>query len=363
MLKEFNTITKLSYEGRRRIKDKTDTYGGSISGALQKAYDIVTNWKKEWDENGTKPDPTESNNARKTLNSLKPIVEETRKSQGKILDILLKECNIGIEFDEKTRLALGCLLSINLFEPKGSNTTPRELAIDIYNGLSENGCVSLGIFSCPEISTEFLTTSKPDSYIRTEAIRTTATANPKPIVWITDVLNALEIPLELKIIVGEKDEESYIFPVTGNFGVNTSQLNQRREKYRSDFKNLCTRVFPKTPFDVIGWSEIENILPKSNINILETQDIKEEARRISSFFDSGGYYYGLPKPDMNGLLNIAKLKMREYSKQGLVIKQLYPNLILLQNEVPPLLRTRMLNASLYQPINAVYPFSTRESIY
>jgi hypothetical protein len=223
------------------------------------------------------------------------------------------------------------------------------------------------MFSCPEIAPFWLTTEEPELFVNENAKINTATANPRPVNYMTKILTSLDIPSRLNIIVGEQDEEEYIFPVIGNFGIKPEVVNQRRKNYLSSFKNQCKEKFPGVEISIAGWSELSKSSPTIQEDLLSMQYVDEESERISSFFQPSGYYAGLKIPSLYQLKEISKLKMQTYAKQGWVLKNLFPTGIGIQNEVPAQLRTLMLNALLIgrgrERLPMLYPFNPRTSIY
>ena len=347
---------------------KAERYAALSAERMAEAENLVENWKISWDNLEVKPRALEVNRARRLINSLKPIVTDLEVAKTELATKVASE--IGIEYCEANQAALlgaGAILSIDKFSPTTPNPDKTIIFTSISNTLRESGQMELLMFSCPEIKAFWLNTDEPDSFINTEAKVNTATVDPKPINQLSRILGALDISSRLNIVVGELDEESYIFPVLGNFGVDVQRLTERRSEYLQSFKSLIAKTYPGTNLQILSWSEIAN----SGLIVLDKLPslsfIVDESRRMKDFFKPGGYYDGLPEPNPQQLIQMARLKMQTYTRQGNTLKKLFPNAIGIQNESPALLRTLMINAGLkaeaQETIPYIYPFNERRNIY
>lgn len=366
MLIEFEQILNLSNEAEQRMVQR-DSGDQNPRLALDMAERKIEKYKNEWNQGGEKPRSTEFNNARRLKNSLKPILTELDLTKQKVVERISNEFGFDRKkFTDDEILATGAILNIDKFPPARTNQDIPLIISNVSNGLQQNGKVQLLMFSCPEIDASLLTTPYPDMYIRTIAGVNTGTADPRPLNRLTEILSALDIPSEQEIVVGELDEENYIFPILGNFNTNEQTLRQNRAEYLASFREQATVTFPYTNVNVFGWSEFSQEI-SGNDNLPSFRYLDEEINRMEILFTNGRYYSGLPNPSPDQLFKISMLKMRTYAKQGQTLKEIFPFAIGIQNEFPARLRTLMLNAELLayrnEPIPMIYPFNERESLY
>lgn len=366
MLIEFDQILNLKNEAEQRMVQR-DFSGQNPKLALCEAENKIARYKDEWDNSSEKPRATEFNNARRLKNSLKPILGELELTKQKLIERISDELDLDRKrFADNEILATEAILNIDRFPPEKVNPDIPLIISNISGGLRQYGKVQLLMFSCPEIDANLLTTPYPDMYIRTVAGINTGTADPRPLNKLTKILSALEIPSELEIIVGELDEENYIFPILGDFGIDKQTLQQNRAAYLVSFREQASVTFPDTNVNVFGWSEFSQEI-SVNDNLPSFRYLDEEINRMEMLFKNGRYYSGLPNPSPDQLFKISMLKMRTYAKQGKTLKEIFPFAIGIQNEFPARLRTLMLNAELLacrnEPIPMIYPFNERESLY
>lgn len=371
MSTEFREITELRREAELRMFQRNFAVKNP-SEALKSANEIITKWKSEWDkrstEGGEKPRSTEVNNAKRLRSSLLPIINSIEQAKSDLAEKIANKLNVDNgQFAQDEILATGAILEIDKFPPTGYNPDTPKIISNVSNSLQRNGIVQLLMFSCPEIDAGLLASGYPDMYIKTVAGINTGTADPRPINKLGQILSALDIPFGLEIIVGELDEESYIFPVLGDFGTNKATLKQNRLEYLESFKVQATNTFTNAVVNVFGWSEFDNESVTYNAPLPSMAFIDEEVDRMGSLFQTERYYDGLPVPTNEQLFRMSKLKMKTYAKQGKTLKKLFPYAIGVQNEFPAALRTVMLNAGLIEDgldtISMVYPFEERESLY
>jgi hypothetical protein len=372
MTKEFEQPLSI----KKSIKQSLEVRGLSGSdpySLINEAKLEMENYRLLWDkasEKGlSKPDrPTAYNRVKRLISTIGPLCMTLDEECGRLAEVIRREFNITEPLSLDETLSVGALLYADKYYPKGSNPDKDLLIKSIKEGLNKKGKITLLMFSCPEIDANYLAEEVyPEGYIQTTAVRNTGTTYSREINEIGSLLSLSQIPYELIIVIGEMDEENYIFPVIGYNNVDSEEVRQRRNRYKQSFTGQCQKVYPDIKSQIYGWSEFR---PNTEINTdsLESmQNIYEEAERMRQLFSAGSYYDGLPQPNDNQLIEMAKLKMITYAVQGKTLKQYFPYAIGLQNEFPLGLRTKMLNADLVarnsETIPFIYPFKPNKSLY
>lgn len=184
--------------------------------------------------------------------------------------------------------------------------------------------------------------------------------------------------VRLIILIGNTDpfyiytQEGKIFPNISEKGF-WNRFSKRWKIYRSNLEEYLQKLLPNVKFEVISWYELEKDLEKKlgwnfkgqfsevrkNISKYFTkEDFNWELKNLKNAFGEDKYFYNLKRPPIPVLKEWVKRKFAEYAVQGLWIKQIFPEAILLQNEKPSFLRTKM-----YQPLIKKYLNSRLPVIY
>lgn len=240
----------------------------------------------------------------------------------------------------------------------------------IERSLEQEGLIEFGIFSCPPINARLLLSKRPEEYILISPTGNTLEKSGQ-----IQLLNKMfrtfyerGFTLNLRIIIGDTDEPDYLFPVIPPPPtLSAPACEQRKTLYVSSFTEWVRKIFPwSTSID--RYSEIESLyeddLPTADLSSNQTQqDLIIEVAQMKQMFGTRGYYEGLPQPTDKELKKIVDLKFQTYGRQGLRLTEFYPNMVLIQNEFPLLLRTRMINLLIDQMgrerIPVFYPFPER----
>lgn len=246
--------------------------------------------------------------------------------------------------------------------------TSLEVKESIDRAFTTDGVVELMQFTCPPINGRLLSPTGSEDYILTDPTGSNleADGNATRLGNLIDAIQKAGFSTRLRLIIGDQDEPDYMFPVLGEpANYNSDRADDRKSDYA---RNLTARVndqYPKWNASIDRMSDIEIItedLPAPlSVDAEQTQqDMLVESEQMKRVFLEGGYYYGLAKPNDEQLQQIVELKFRTYGRQGFKLKQMYPNAILLQNELPVDVRSRMINAGLVQlnepSIGVLYPY-------
>jgi hypothetical protein len=242
-----------------------------------------------------------------------------------------------------------------------TNNPQRELIIEtILDSLACTGKINLLTFVCPEVDFQYLTGPNPSYYIRN-----TARKNSFDLQWQRNrqmfrLLTAAGYSIKLDIIVGELDEESYIFPVLGNYNTDPEVLASLRSDYRQTLLSKLSNRYGEIEISVTGWADIAPESPPPLPGLPSMNYLNEEIDRMRELMKPGKYYDGVFRPTPEELSTICQLKMQTYAIQGMALKSLFPYSIGLQNEYPARLRTLMLNSGLISQgrdqIPFIYPY-------
>ena len=364
MSPDFDILSTLKTEYKNRLSSRgleTD-----IEKKLSQAKSLRDDYQRRWDQASAKglpkPDQTLAlNQAFRLLRSVQPLTERISKTRQQLADQISEEYGFSRDLPEDIRLAVGAILECDRFSPAGLNPDRTTILRQIQSGLVKNQKVELFTFACPEIDSAYLTGPDPDYFIQTSASRNNISVNTKAILKLAQNLGAADIPWELTIIVGEEDEENYLFPVLGNFGTNPQFLKQRRSEYLESFREQCRKLLKEIPQKILGWTQLKPPSP-SSLSGLNPSLINQEASRMTEFFQPGSYYGSLPQPTETQLRQIAQLKVATYGFQGVTIKTTLPNTVGLQSEQPVDLRTDMLNSALpeQEKLPFIYPFNPKK---
>lgn len=273
-----------------------------------------------------------------------------------------------LEVEELVNTTSGILDKFNQAECLAVSS---EAGVNFTRSLSESGFIEFGVFACPTINARLLLSSiDPEAYISTDPSGCSLEKGGKDqrMNKLFMGLRKIGIAVMLRIIIGDTDEEDYIFPVVPPaMQLNPMVIEQRRSKFSS---NLQERARTRLPWQqsVDRYSEIsalfEDRLPLAALDDPQTKrDLSTEMFQMKQVYNPGGYYEGLPLPSESQIRQATELKFQTYARQGRRLVQMYPNLVLIQNEFPLLIRTRMLNLLSCQmglPIlPAVYPLADR----
>jgi len=228
--------------------------------------------------------------------------------------------------------------------------------------LKRDGLITLVVFSCLDWLPEKLASNKPEEFIG-ETVRELDLFVPRinKLKQIREKLLQSGVTSKLVIILGDTDLEDYFNLILeqNNIKLDKKLLRQREESYVSSF---ITRSQERllSPIEVITWSEIQTLYADTITNIPETM-IMQEAEAMKESYLRGRNYtnleFNIPE---QVFFDCAKRKITLYAKQGNAISD-FGGGILLQTEMPWLLRTQMLKLS-GADVSAIYPWIRQEEI-
>ncbi len=248
---------------------------------------------------------------------------------------------------------------------KEKNPDWKIIASNIATSLYEEKPLPLLLFTCSTINSEYLFNQKnPEKYV---------SLSPKGNNLEADLLttrkfyNKLKniIPVRLIILIGNTDpfyiysQEWSLYPLTDKKTL-WKRFEIRWGKYQKNLDDWLKLSFPNINIELVSWYKLEKQWEKttqanfqlfySNVyknidSYFSEKDLTWELEKLNQNFGVGKYFENLKKPALTTLKDWVKRKFTEYAVQGFWLKQIFPFGILLQNEKPSELRTRM-----YQPL-------------
>lgn len=258
------------------------------------------------------------------------------------------------------------LLEITLqLDAKGqANETKGGIEQAILTTVKENKPLRLFSFTCSTIQSQYLFSDTPWLYVSTDVSGNNVEADLPRLESILAELRTV-YPTELVILIGNtdpyyiylqqfnkwsKEEQEYIW----------KQFSLRWEEYKNNLEVWIKNTFPSLNASVLSWytfeSDIEKKIGRSfekefteiykNIDQYAPKADREwELRQLKTQFGPGKYFTALECPPEELLRDWIDRKFAEYALQAEWIYEYLGPSLLIQNEKPSDLRTRM-----YQPL-------------
>lgn len=258
---------------------------------------------------------------------------------------------------------------------------------DLDSEITKSSQITFIQFTCSTINPKFLLDQQnPQNYV---------SLNPKGNNMETDLPTLekfyIEInkiyPTKIIILIGNTDpfyiysEEGKIYPNISNKEL-LLRYNKQWSKYKRNLADYLKLKYPKLEIEIISWYELEvsmkeiygwdfrkqfSITKRRIKQLFKESDFEWELRRLKDQFGPGKYFFNLKVPADKTLKRWILRKFTEYAVQGLWIKLLFPDAILLQNEKPSNLRSSMYQPLIKELLNSklpiIYPFGIDNSGY
>jgi len=236
--------------------------------------------------------------------------------------------------------------------------------------------ITLISFTCSTINSEFMFDQKtPEKYVSLDPCGNNLEVDLPRLQDLYIELSQV-YPVRIVILIGNTDPY-YIYTQQAkmfsfNKGEFFKRFNKRWVSYKNNLEQSIKDQFPKLEFELISWYEFETSWKENGwdfeqfylrtykrIKTLYKQtDFDWELSKLNEAFGPGKYFEKLEKPSQTVLKDWILRKFSEYTVQGFWIKLFWPEAILIQNEKPSLLRTKM-----YQPLIEEYLQSRLPVIY
>jgi hypothetical protein len=245
---------------------------------------------------------------------------------------------------------------LNLFN------TP-EFIKGLLESISKTGKINLLQFVCPPVDFSLLSSPNPEDYFLVSAERSLLSRHISQLSNFITYLNPTGIPIKVSFIVGDNDEEGYIWPyLEKQAKLNKERLDERRRKLVSNIQQYVSKKLHLSEIAVYSLSDLQNV-PKKGLdeedyakkvyqeifnhyaNYFTPIEVDTEMNRMAQLWMPEGYYSGLPHPNNNETLKkIVIAKFAAYAVDGVVARDCAPFSLLVQTEFPRELRSKMMNA-------------------
>lgn len=252
---------------------------------------------------------------------------------------------------------------------KGSNNEFSELVNNaIKQVVSANRPLQLLLFTCSTIHSEYMFNRlEPWKYVSLNPTGNNLEADLPRMEQILQELRNLYKLTELTVIIGNTDPYYIYLRQLVDFGPSEraailEQFADRWQAYKSRLEKWLRENYTLPGVRVISWYELEKnavtrsgrsfetefdlVFPKIDAYFKPT-DFEWEMGKLVTHFGPGKYFANLERPPKELLEEWIRRKFAEYALQGKWLYEQYPNAILIQNEKPSELRTKM-----YQPLIA-----------
>lgn len=252
---------------------------------------------------------------------------------------------------------------ISLDAKGNKNESLEEIFLCIKKVVSKAEPLRFLLFTCSVINANKLFSSKPWLYIK---LNLNGNNLEPDLFFLKNILTKLNkiYPVEVIVIIGNTDPYYIYLQQFKNFTIldrkilwNKFSKRWSRYKYMLERK-LITELGSRVR--VVSWYEIEKETEikykvsfekeyqKTRARILRyfsKRELDWELAKLKNQFGPGKYFENLTCPPEKLLKDWVKRKFAEYAVQGKWLYKYFPNAILIQNEKPSELRSRM-----YQPL-------------
>ncbi|WP_414169052.1 hypothetical protein ACMATS_24465 [Streptoverticillium reticulum] len=236
---------------------------------------------------------------------------------------------------------------------------------NVLGSIARDGKLRLALFVCPPVDFSRLSGDKPELYIRDHMHGSVLSRLTDRLHTLFRGLEGARVGVELRTFVGDTDEDDYLWHgVTPPAHLDRQALDARREQLVGAVARYLSEEIPGSEghhprvlrAEAVRVERLSAVVPsaaaegiraavsETPLDFFDAQDIEAEMALMRSLWQPGSYYDGLAEPDDETLRRIVVHKFAAYAMQGAVLRDAEPDLVLVQTERPPLLRTRMLAA-------------------
>ncbi|MBL8031079.1 MAG: hypothetical protein JNK33_02010 [Candidatus Doudnabacteria bacterium] len=238
----------------------------------------------------------------------------------------------------------------------------------IRQAVSTNQQVQLLLFTCSTINSGFMfSKTEPWEYVSLDPTGNNLEVDLPRMEQILKELRDIYKPIDLTIIIGNTDPYYMYLRQLVDFGPSErvrilGQFAKRWKEYKSQLEKWLRENYSLPGARVVSWYQLEKdimtrsgrsfetefnlVLPKIG-TYFEPADFEWEMGKLVTHFGPGKYFANLERPPKVLLEEWIRRKFAEYALQGKWLYEHYPNAILVQNEKPSELRSKM-----YQPLIA-----------
>lgn len=234
----------------------------------------------------------------------------------------------------------------------------REYAKQILESYKIDEKFKLCLYVCPPVDFGMLKTEDPEFYFGTQVSggRSFLSGQIGRLASLISICGRFGVNFDLQVIIGDQDEEKYIWPVLGvPKDLDQDKLIQRKNSLRKNVEEYLLKklniasenLFVSSLSEVSESSFLDDLNLFSANSGLTNEDINTEIQRMQALWElrepgTCPYYEGLDIPTTEMLRKIVLLKFLSYANDGLLA--ITQGSVIIQAEKPPKLRTKMLNA-------------------
>lgn len=213
-------------------------------------------------------------------------------------------------------------------------------------------------FTCSTINSEYLFSSTPWLYVSLSPQDNNLTPDIARLDMISKTLKEIYPLVKITVIIGNTDPY-YIYLQQPKLFL-WKKYSERWKKYRNNLAQWINRSCPAADIQVLGWYEIEKSIEKDSgisfekkfestkdniLTYFSQTDLGWELSKLKTQFGPKKYFPNLKTPSDSILKDWVVRKFAEYATQALWVYEQFPLCILIQNEKPSFLRSKM-----YQPL-------------
>lgn len=254
--------------------------------------------------------------------------------------------------------------TLRAFDQNPDNPYRTSIMSSIERSVDSNQPIQLLLFTCSTIQADKLFSDTSWEYVSLDPAGNNLEPDLPRLRQIVMQLKNI-YPTEVRILIGNTDpyyiylQQFALLPEERREFI-LKKFAQRWSIYRNRFEKFIYTALPTNTIQVVSWYELEkqmeeewsasfeqefNTIYKNIRRYFAREDFEWEFRQLVTQFSPGKYFSMMNKPPDNILWDWILRKFSEYALQGAWLARKFPNAILIQNEKPSDLRSKM-----YQPV-------------
>lgn len=215
--------------------------------------------------------------------------------------------------------------------------------------------ITLVQFACVRLDAAALMTSDPAAVVQPDVIFAIPRRDRRTARRLVADLRAAGADVRFRVLLSDVDPERYILPILGpgRSGLaDRDALSRRLRDHAARYREAHHSWLETLDGELVSWSSLAagRELPTGDRQTVErwlgAPDLRRQIELMDRDFEPGGYFASVPRPSPSRLADMAVGKCALYAAQGQLLPELFPGsaVVVLQNEAPLDLRTRMLVA-------------------
>jgi len=240
--------------------------------------------------------------------------------------------------------------------PWDARSIQASLASTCCAGQNSGPVITLVQFACVRLHAAALDSPDPAAVIRPGSIFPIPRRDRRTARRLVADLRAAGADVRVRVILSDVDPELYIVPILHPGFTAHGELSRRlrdhlagyREAHRAWLETLGARLVSWSSLgrEFAHWRQLHDRARDAVMSPSGRHDLRRQTALVSQYFGPGGYLAAIARPDDARLADMAAGKCALYAAQGCALPRLFAGstVIVLQNEAPLDLRTRMLTA-------------------